>query len=55
VSLYVPSNPKIRYEGGPTELLPPGVMGSFVLVAGLFLLWGIPNNLNDVLIRQFMK
>jgi len=27
----------------------------FVLVTGLFFLWGIPNNLNDVLIRQFMK
>jgi MFS transporter, FHS family, L-fucose permease len=35
--------------------LPPGVMRSFVLVCGLFFLWGIPNNLNDVLIRQFMK
>jgi FHS family L-fucose permease-like MFS transporter len=30
-------------------------MGAFVLVTGLFFLWGIPNNLNDVLIRQFMK
>ena len=27
----------------------------FFLVTGLFFLWGIPNNLNDVLIRQFMK
>ncbi len=27
----------------------------FFLVTVLFLLWGIPNNLNDVLIRQFMK
>jgi len=26
----------------------------FFLVAGLFFLWGVPNNLNDVLIRQFM-
>jgi len=26
----------------------------FVLVTALFFLWGIPNNLNDVLIRQFM-
>jgi FHS family L-fucose permease-like MFS transporter len=36
-------------------LLPPGVTGLFVLITGLFFLWGIPNNLNDVLIRQFMK
>jgi len=27
----------------------------FVLVTTLFFLWGIPNNLNDILIRQFMK
>lgn len=27
----------------------------FILVTGLFFLWGMPNNLNDVLIRQFMK
>ncbi len=31
------------------ELLP------FSLVTALFFLWGVPNNLNDVLIRQFMK
>ncbi len=27
----------------------------FILVTALFFLWGIPNNLNDVLIRQFTK
>ena len=27
----------------------------FLLVTALFFLWGVPNNLNDVLIRQFMK
>ena len=26
-----------------------------ILVTALFFLWGIPNNLNDILIRQFMK
>ncbi len=41
--------------GARTALLPPGVTRSFVLVTGLFFLWGIPNNVNDVLIRQFMK
>jgi len=30
-------------------------LGSLILVTVLFFLWGIPNNLNDVLIRQFMK
>lgn len=38
-----------------TSPLPEGVLPSFLLVTGLFFLWGIPNNLNDVLIRQFMK
>ena len=27
----------------------------FILVTALFLFWGIPNNLNDILIKQFMK
>ena len=36
-------------------LFPAGQLVPFVLVTFLFFLWGIPNNLNDVLIRQFMK
>src|SRR5271157_2956614 len=36
-------------------LLPIENILPFVLVTALFFLWGIPNNLNDVLIRQFMK
>lgn len=35
-------------------LIPRQSFKAFVLVTGLFFLWGIPNNLNDVLIRQFM-
>ena len=49
-------------EGKPVQtatvrprLIPHGVLLPFVLVTALFFLWGIPNNLNDVLIRQFMK
>jgi len=36
-------------------LFPSAYLVPFVLVTALFFLWGIPNNLNDVLIRQFMK
>ena len=36
-------------------LFPAGNALPFFLVTTLFFLWGIPNNLNDVLIRQFMK
>ena len=37
------------------HLFPAGQLVPFILVTALFFLWGIPNNLNDVLIRQFMK
>jgi FHS family L-fucose permease-like MFS transporter len=36
-------------------LFPTEGMVAFALVTGLFFLWGVANNLNDVLIRQFMK
>ena len=36
-------------------LFPTGQAVPFVLVTFLFFLWGIPNSMNDVLIRQFMK
>lgn len=36
-------------------LVPHGRMLPFVLVTALFFLWGVPNNFNDILIRQFMK
>lgn len=38
-----------------TPLIKSGALLPFLLVTSLFFLWGIPNNLNDVLIRQFMK
>ena len=38
-----------------TPLIPSTGKAAFFLVTGLFFLWGIANNLNDVLIRQFMK
>jgi len=36
------------------QLFSPGNTVPFVLVTTLFFLWGIPNNLNDILIKQFM-
>ena len=36
-------------------LVPEGRLLPFVLVTALFFLWAIPNNFNDILIRQFMK
>jgi FHS family L-fucose permease-like MFS transporter len=37
------------------RLFPAGHLVPFILVTVLFFLWGIPNNLNDVLVRHFMK
>src|SRR6266403_4872608 len=38
-----------------SHLFPAGHLVPFILVTVLFFLWGIPNNLHDVLIRHFMK
>ena len=38
-----------------SHLFPSRQLVPFILVTVLFFLWGIPNNLNDVLIRHFMK
>jgi FHS family L-fucose permease-like MFS transporter len=43
------------YRKSDHTLFPAGHLVPFILVTVLFFLWGIPNNLNDVLIRQFMK
>ena len=37
------------------RLFAPGYTLPFVLVTALFLFWGIPSNMNDILIKQFMK
>ena len=39
----------------PPPQEPHGGHQQFALLTALFFLWGIPKNLNDVLIRQFMK
>jgi FHS family L-fucose permease-like MFS transporter len=49
----------IRNASGNLDQHPPlfaaGNMLPFVLVTALFLFWGIPSNMNDILIKQFMK
>jgi len=37
------------------RLFSPGNALPFILVTALFLFWGIPSNMNDILIKQFMK
>jgi FHS family L-fucose permease-like MFS transporter len=36
-------------------LVPKKFLVPFILVTALFLFWGIPGNMNDILIKQFMK
>lgn len=45
----------VAQHSASTRLIPAGAIRPFALVASLFFLWGIPNSMNDVLIRQFMK
>lgn len=54
-SSATPVNAAQQPEQAHVPLVPPGYKVVFALVTTLFFLWGIPNNLNDVLIRQFMK
>jgi FHS family L-fucose permease-like MFS transporter len=43
-------------NGAPeAPLIPADRLVPFILVTALFFLWGVPNNFNDILIRQFMK
>ncbi|MGC2398644.1 MAG: L-fucose:H+ symporter permease [Acidobacteriaceae bacterium] len=54
--MLVPSSADSEKASDTTQpLLPKGLGVPFFLVTALFFLWGVPNNLNDVLIRQFMK
>ncbi len=46
----LPNNEEIE-----APLIPAGRLLPFLVVTVLFFLWAIPNNLNDILIRQFMK
>ena len=44
-----------RNTGSRARFVAPENRVAFILVTALFLFWGIPNNLNDILIKQFMK
>ncbi|HEY1803560.1 MAG TPA: L-fucose:H+ symporter permease [Terracidiphilus sp.] len=45
----------LNHEDIEAPLIPAGRLLPFLVVTVLFFLWAIPNNLNDILIRQFMK
>ena len=45
----------IQKTNDEPKLFASGNILPFVLVTALFLFWGIPSNMNDILIKQFMK
>jgi FHS family L-fucose permease-like MFS transporter len=53
----MPEATKVRSsdDSRGSRIIPAGRLLPFTLVTSLFFLWGVPNNLNDILIRQFMK
>jgi FHS family L-fucose permease-like MFS transporter len=53
--MYIPPIAGSTAQTRSLPLIPRHSKIAFFLVTGLFFLWAIPNNLNDVLIRQFMK
>jgi FHS family L-fucose permease-like MFS transporter len=55
--IYVSPNAAVTApdDGTHPAMLPKGLRVPFFLVTALFFLWAIPNNMNDVLIPQFMK
>jgi FHS family L-fucose permease-like MFS transporter len=46
---------KAQSQSEHPGMFTPGYTAPFILVTALFFFWGIPNNLNDILIKQFMK
>ena len=48
------TSPPRRIRDLDAPLVTRAMLVPFVLISTLFFLWAIPNNLNDVLIRQFM-
>lgn len=58
INIPAASAPTTASRGGDdlqAPLIPSDRLVPFILVTALFFLWGVPNNLNDILIRQFMK
>jgi FHS family L-fucose permease-like MFS transporter len=44
-----------KERGGDVPVFPVGQMALFTMVTVLFLLWGMSNNLTDILVQQFRK
>jgi FHS family L-fucose permease-like MFS transporter len=55
ISAPIGTKSKADIKGGNHPVFPVGHMLPFVLVTVLFFLWGMSNNLTDILVQQFKK
>lgn len=55
MQISTPVNADSKKSKGKYPIFPVGHMGSFLLVTVLFFLWGMSNNLTDILVQQFRK
>lgn len=49
------SAPQSEVKKGNSEVIPKSVLFPFILLTSCFALWGLANNMTDVLIAQFRK
>lgn len=54
-SCQIPASTKALSDGGKASMFPSHYRLLFVLVTVLFFLWGMSNNLTDILVQQFKK
>ena len=52
---WMPTLKQDSRSSEPPRLFAVGNTLPFILVTALFLFWGVPSNMNDILIKQFMK
>lgn len=49
------SAPQTEIKKGNHDVIPKSVLFPFILLTSCFALWGLANNMTDVLIAQFEK
>ncbi len=55
MQLVVPRNTRSKSRSHGTPVFPPGKLPLFAMITILFFLWGMSNNLTDILVQQFRK
>jgi FHS family L-fucose permease-like MFS transporter len=55
MQVSVPAGSEVAQSKSGVSIFPTGKMMAFVLVTAIFFLWGMSNNLTDILVQQFKK